>query len=283
MIVWQKLTAAKWEDAWLERLSFIDPTRLVVTALPGAKRLRVEAWDLTKKQAVEIVKRFGGSVREVKPRKPSEQAPRKREPIRIRQRMLIVSSPAEKTAWEEKLPGRIVLSVPAEMAFGTGEHATTSTCLRFLCDLKLENWEMLDLGTGSGILGMAARALGASKVEAYDFDPHAVRTAKQNVRSNGIRRMTVGRVDVTQWKPGRTWDVVAANLYSEVLIQAAPVITRAVRPGGTLIFSGLLRTQEKACVAAFRKVGFAVERLVRKGKWVTGMATKKVAFSVDLN
>ena len=80
---------------------------------------------------------------------------------------------------------------------------------------------------------------------------------------------------MTQWTPERTWDVVTANLFSEVLIKAAPRIARAAAPGGTLIFSGVMRHQEKECVAALTAAGFRMVRTVRKGKWVTTLAAKR--------
>ena len=277
MFAWKKLASAKWEDAWLERLSVIDPTRLSVTSLPGRKSIRIEAWSLKKSEAALLVKQFGGQLRELKSGPPVIKAP-PREPIRIRKNLLIVSSAREKKSAEKLSGGRRILLVPAAMAFGTGEHATTSSCLRFLSDvadsLRDAPWEMLDLGTGSGILAIAARVLGANKVESCDFDPHAVRTALENVRANEVDSVSVKKLDVLKWTPKKTWDLVTANLFSEVLIAAAPAIARAVRPGGRLIFSGILRSQEKETVAAFLSRGFRADTILRKGKWVTVLATK---------
>ena len=132
---------------------------------------------------------------------------------------------------------------------------------------------MLDLGAGSGILAFAGRMLGARRVEAGDFDPHAVRTAKENVRLNRLTGVVVKKTDVRAWEPSRMWDVVAANLFSDLLQEVAPKIAAATVPGGTVVFSGILRTQEHEVVAAFRRAGLKIERVVRKGKWVSGVAT----------
>ena len=171
-----------------------------------------------------------------------------------------------------------MLLVPAGMAFGTGDHDTTATCLRFLADVSDEltgkTWELLDLGAGSGILALAARVLGARKVEASDFDPHAVRTAKENVKLNHLRGVVVKKADVREWTPTRTWEVVAANLFSGLLVEVAPKIVAAVAPGGRLVFSGILRVQEAEVLAAFRKAGLRIDRTVRKGKWVSGLGTR---------
>jgi ribosomal protein L11 methyltransferase len=278
MLVWRKLTSAKWEDAWLERLCFLGPARIAVFGLPGGKTIRIEAYALTKKESAALVKQFGGQLRTLKDRVFTHQEPASREPIRIRKKLLVIASEKQREAVARKFPKRKILVIPAAMAFGTGDHATTAACLRFLCDLAAEQtavaWDMLDLGTGSGILGIAARLLGARNVTAFDFDPHAVRTAKENARLNKVTGMDIRKRDVTQWTPERTRDVVTANLFSEVLIRAASRIAAATKPCGWLIFSGVMRHQEKECVAALKTHGFREARTVRKGKWVTIRAAK---------
>ena len=273
MLTWRKLTSAKWEDAWLERLQCIGPTRLAVVRLPNRKSLRMEAYALTRKEADGLLKQFGGQVREIKDKLISEPVARK--PLAIRDQLWVVDS--VETARQLDAP-RPVLIIPAAMAFGTGDHATTASCLRLLCDLAAKQtapWDFLDLGTGSGILAIAARKLGARKVEGCDFDPHAVRTAKENVAINTAGPIPIRKTDVLAWTPPRTWDVVAANLFSQVLIQAAAPIAAAVRPGGTLILSGILSIQEKEVVATFSKRGFKFQKAVRKGKWVSLLAGKR--------
>ncbi len=132
------------------------------------------------------------------------------------------------------------------MAFGTGEHATTATCLRLLADLAPElpeKFYAMDLGTGSGILAIAAEALGAGNVYASDYDATAVRVAKQNARKNRCKTLTVEEADVFTLKANKVAHVVMANLFSDVLIGASPRIAKATKPGGYLIFSGVLRKQ----------------------------------------
>ena len=266
---WRKLSAAKWEDVWGERLgAFRD--RLAVTALAGSRTIRLEVFALPRAQAGRLVKAFGGTALPMK-KLPALLAAPPRPPIKVRDKLVVVASAAASG-------DRPQLLIPAGMAFGTGDHATTATCLRFLADVSGGfaggPWEMLDLGCGTGILALAARMLGARSAEAGDFDPDAVRTAKENARANHLDRVAIRRLDVREWKPARTWDVIAANMYSGILVEAAPKIARACGHGGRLIFSGILREQEREVVAAFRAVGFRVERTVRKGKWVTGLAAR---------
>jgi len=268
--VWRKLSGAQWEDAWWDRLAGVRD-RLAITALAGAKTIRLEAFALTRAQAERLCTAFGGSVQVQKtPRAVSEAV---RAPIRVRGKLVVVASEKGKPHGPAQ-----VLIIPAGMAFGTGDHATTSTCLRFLADvserLSGEPWEMLDLGCGSGILAIAARMLGARRADAADFDPHAVRTAKENARLNGVTGVVVKKLDVRTWQPSRTWPVVAANLFSGLLVEVAPKIAAAVAPGGRLVFSGVLRVQEKEVLAALRRAGMRIERVVRKGKWVSGLAAR---------
>ena len=225
---WRKLSAAKWADSWIERLSFLGPTRVMVIEFPNAPKVRVEAHGLTRKEADEVVKMFGGQVKEAK--WLTVENPPLRAPIRIREKLLVVSTEEERDEAVPQKANRKVLLVPAGMAFGTGEHDTTVTCLRLLTDvsdqLSGSTWEALDLGTGTGILGIAARALGAKRVEAGDFDPHAVRTAKENVRVNSADKVIVKKMDVRKWEPSRTWDVVVANLFSGLLVEVAHKIAQ---------------------------------------------------------
>jgi ribosomal protein L11 methyltransferase len=166
------------------------------------------------------------------------------------------------------------------MAFGTGDHPTTATCLRFLADqaailnAKGVPWDMLDLGCGSGILALAARALGAETVLGLDFDPAAVRISKQNTRRNKMRNIAFAEADVLAWKPGRTWPLVAANLFSTILLQAMPVLALCVEPGGTLLLSGILAEQADEVLAKASLCGFSIEKKLRKGKWVSARALK---------
>ena len=274
---WRKLASAKWEDAWAERLQEVSD-RLAITSLAGAKTIRLEAFQLTKTQAMRLKKAFGGTIAVQKQQRAVAEAVNA--PIRVRDRLVVVGDEKARKAEKKASPDRNVLLIPAGMAFGTGDHATTATCLRFLADvsddLSGQPWEMLDLGMGSGILALAARLLGARKAEAGDYDPHAVRTAKENARLNQIKAIAIKKLDVLTWEPKRTWDVVAANLFSDLLKEVAHKIAAATKPGGRTVFSGILRSQEAEVVAAFRRAGLRIDRLVRKGKWVSGLATRSL-------
>lgn len=267
--IWRKLSPSKWDDVWPERLAeFTD--RLAITALVGSKSSRLEIFALTKRDADRLGKEFGGTISK-QTRDWLKAPPKLRAPINVRGRLFIVTRDAERPA------GKAALVIPAGMAFGTGEHATTHNCLRFIADfaaVQSGRWEMLDLGCGSGILALAARVLGAARVEAGDFDPDCVRTTKENVRLNQLAGVAVKKLDVFKWRPSRTWPLIAANLYSTILIEIAPKLARALAPDGTLVFSGVMREQEGEVVAAFRGAGLCVAEVKRQGKWIAGLAVR---------
>lgn len=271
--IWRKLSSAKWEDVWPERLSeWAD--RLAITVLPRAKTIRLEIFALTNRDAERLRRAFGGTVT-ARTRDWCRAPQPDRPPIRVRGKLVIVSKHAEKL---DVRAGTPVLVIPAGMAFGTGEHATTLACLRFLADLAAnhagEDWEMLDLGCGSGILALAGRVLGARKVEAGDFDPVSVRIAKENAATNRLRGVRFRRLDVRAWEPDRTWPVITANLFSKLLAEIAPKLRNALKPDGQLVFSGILREQEQEVATAFAVAGLRVCRVVRNGKWVSGIARR---------
>jgi ribosomal protein L11 methyltransferase len=269
---WRKLSSAKWEDVWPERLSeFAD--RLAITTLASAKTIRLEIFELSKNDAGRLIAEFGGSVVK-QTRDWLAVSAKARTPLNIRGRLFIVSEQRQRAALKKTASSLII---PAGMAFGTGEHATTMNCLRFVADIaagQSDPWSLLDLGCGSGILAMAARRFGAAKVEAADFDPNCVRIAKENVELNGLRGITVRKLDVLQWQPKQRWHVITANLYSTILVQIAAKLTKALASGGTLVFSGVMRGQEREVVAAFREAGLRVGEIKRQGKWIAGIATR---------
>ena len=163
------------------------------------------------------------------------------------------------------------------MAFGTGDHATTSTCMRLLVDISKEradtDWDMLDLGTGTGVIAIAARMLGAHHCQGMDFDPQAVKVARRNVRRNEVSLVKISEVDVLDWSPERKWPVVVANLFSTILQQAFPAIAKAMEKDGDIIVSGILHDQWDETNAVAKKSGLLFSQIVRKGKWMTARGT----------
>lgn len=273
MFVWSKLSGAEWIDAWEER--FVGNPNLVVEYLKGGRSARLTLFCGSEAEADEVKKRFGGSVRQLKREEWNQpvEAPR---PLKVRDVFLLTAEtqPTELAALREANPTRQLISIPPEMAFGTGDHATTSTCLRLLVDIGRERagtkWSVADLGTGTGVLAIAARKMGAAEVFGCDFDPFAVKVAEHNCERNDTPGIAIREQDVLKWKPRKGgYDVVLANLFSTVLIEAWPVIAKSLAPKGDLLVSGILSSQAWEVFTAAAGHGLGFTRVIHKGKWVT--------------
>ena len=230
---WNKLSPAKWEDAWSERIA--GNPNASITIIKGGKTIRITVYCDREEDALTLKQYFGGTVREIKTRDwVAAQNREERAPLRIRNSLVITEqSSAEKLATlQQQFPGRRILSVPAEMAFGTGDHATTSTCLRFIADFaqsrKGTAWTMTDIGCGTAVLAIAALKLGAEHATAFDFDPMAIEVARHNMERNDVtgEELDLFVGDVFEWTPAarQKGDLVVANLFSTILQKAFPHI-----------------------------------------------------------
>ncbi|MCX6968995.1 MAG: 50S ribosomal protein L11 methyltransferase [Verrucomicrobia bacterium] len=276
MYRWTRLSSQKWEDVWEERLQFLGPGRVAMVTWPDSKALKIETFT-DKRTAESLANRFGGRVTKVAAHILAGNQSRPRAPLAIRGRLWIYSDEASWKRAKDK-PGAVW--IPAGMAFGTGEHATTATCLRLLCDVAKdlpEGWRVMDAGTGSGILGIAAEKLGASAVEAFDFDPVCVRISKENARNNGCRRIKITKADARKITAFQRADVILANLFSELLLASAPGFARKLPKGGWLIFSGVLRKQADEVCEGLVRLGFDPPRVIARGKWCAGVTRMGVA------
>lgn len=271
---WTRIAPAKWEDAWQERLWFLGPERVAFVTWPHSRSMKIEAF-CDEKTALRLIKDFGGRCKKISKDIWSGEAQAPRRPLSIRGRLKIFSDESGWALWERAQPRGVL--IPAGMAFGTGEHATTATCLRLLCDVSKDlppNFRAADLGTGTGILAIAAEELGAGHVFAMDNDPAAVRITKANARINRCKRITTTCGSVLDWQPEELQDIITANLFSELLIEAAPIIARALRKAGLFIFSGVLKTQAPDVVRALQGEGFEIVKVIDRGKWCAGLARR---------
>ena len=163
-------------------------------------------------------------------------------------------------------PGSAEVVLDPGMAFGTGTHATTSLCLgaidQFLA--RRPGASVLDVGTGSGLLAIAARKLGAGRVAANDNDPVAVDVAAENAARNGVALELTGAPPSAI--PG-TFDLVVANILANVLVELAPDLVARLAPGGELVLAGILGPQEEEVAAPFRAAGLEPLPGMRRGEW----------------
>jgi ribosomal protein L11 methyltransferase len=163
-------------------------------------------------------------------------------------------------------PGMVEIVLDPGMAFGTGTHPTTSLCLAALSDLLAARpgASVLDVGTGSGLLAIAAAKLGAGRVAANDNDPVAIEVARENAERNGARLELTG---AAVGEIAGAFDLVVANILANTLVELAPDVAARVAPGGTVLLAGILVPQEDEVRAAYVAEGLrpALER--RDGEW----------------
>lgn len=185
-------------------------------------------------------------------------------PLHIGDRLLI------RPSWEshQPLPGQAVIELDPGMAFGTGTHATTRLCLEALAELCLTKTpaRVLDVGTGSGILAMAAAALGASEVLACDIDADACRAAAENVERNGLQEQVTVTATPLEQLAGQ-FDVVLANILAEENIRLAAPLLDHLASGGILILSGILQEKEEAVTRAFAAWPLQGPQISRLQEW----------------
>jgi len=176
-----------------------------------------------------------------------------------------------KPSWRshEPCPDDVVLELDPGMAFGTGLHPTTRMCARACERYVRKGMQVLDVGTGSGILALAAAKLGAAKVVALDVDPVAVAAARKNVALNGLAdRVEVRQGSVDQVEPSG-FDLVLANIIARVIVDLAPGLYNALSPQGVLAASGIIAEREEWVRGALLGVGLEIEETLAEGDWRT--------------
>ena len=174
-------------------------------------------------------------------------------------------------SWSSEAIGPDEMSIILDpgMAFGTGLHPTTRGCLQLLQEISPMPDRVLDLGCGSGILGLAALRLGADRAVGLDTDSLAVDATRANAERNGLAQRLEAAVGTLPEQPAATYPLVLANLVAAVLVELAPRLSAHLAPGGTLLASGILSPKADAVVAAMADAGLIVESRLDDGAWVT--------------
>ncbi|MGQ9711932.1 MAG: 50S ribosomal protein L11 methyltransferase [Desulfotomaculales bacterium] len=184
-------------------------------------------------------------------------------PFRVCRRLVI------RPPWEEYpgFPDDLVIALDPGMAFGCGTHPTTQMCLAMLEEAVRPGMRVCDVGTGSGVLAIAAALLGAGRVQAVDNDPTAVRVARKNVEANGL----AGKVDVRQGylldAIEGPLDLVVANITADVVWRLVPAAARVLAPGGVFIAGGIIRDRMPEVVEAVAGAGWRRLRTEERGEW----------------
>ena len=183
---------------------------------------------------------------------------------------------------EAKDSDKMVIHIDPGTAFGTGMHETTQLCIRQLKKYVTEDTEILDVGCGSGILGMLALKFGAKHSVGTDLDPCAIDATYENMDNNGISRdqyeVMIGNIiddKEVQDKVGyEKYDIVAANILADVLVPLTPVIIHQLKKGGIYITSGIIEDKEEVVVEAVKKAGLEILEVNHQGEWVSVTARK---------
>lgn len=188
-------------------------------------------------------------------------------------------------SWEEvkeEDKDRMIIHIDPGTAFGTGMHETTQLCIRQLKKFVKEDTELLDVGTGSGILSIVALKLGAKHAVGTDLDPCAVPAVEENKEVNEIPAqdfdMMIGNIiddkDVQDKVGYEKYDIVVANILADVLVPLTPVIVNQMKKGGIYITSGIIDNKEETVVEAVKAAGLEVLEVTYQGEWVSVTARK---------
>ena len=174
-----------------------------------------------------------------------------------------------KPSWEEftPRPGDRIIELDPGMAFGSGTHETTGMCISLLEEAIRGGEHIIDVGTGSGILAIAAALLGAGSVLAVDIDPDAVRVARENVEKNHVENIVEVREGNLLDHVEETCDICVANIISDVIISFAAPLIRHIRPDGLFICSGIVKERADEVRSALEAAGFKILKAETRGEW----------------
>lgn len=161
--------------------------------------------------------------------------------------------------------GSVCMTLDPGLAFGTGTHPTTALCLEWLAEHDVRGCTLIDYGCGSGILAVAGLLLGAKLAHAIDIDPQALTASEYNANKNGVQDRI--RLYLPEQFAPEPAEIVLANILANPLIELAPTICSLVKPGGTLVLSGILTEQAESVTAAYRQCGMIVSAPVVQGDW----------------
>lgn len=195
-------------------------------------------------------------------------------------------------SWEEVKPedqGKMILHIDPGTAFGTGMHETTQLCIRQLKKFITPETELLDVGTGSGILAILSLMYGAKHAVGTDLDPCAVDAVADNMANNGIAseqfEMMIGNIindKAVQDQVGyEKYDIVVANILADVLVPLTPVIVNQLKEGGIYITSGIIDDKETVVTEAVKAAGLELLEVTYQGEWVSVTARKKETQCAD--
>jgi len=172
--------------------------------------------------------------------------------------------------WSNKEPGidQILMEIDPKMSFGTGYHETTRLMLKQLASLDLTGKKVLDAGTGTGVLGIAALKLGAASVFAFDIDPWSIRNASENALINSVSDQFEIREGGAEVIPETEFDLAAANINRNEIIRILPILKKAVAENGHILLSGLLKTDKDKVLKKIKELKLKYINEVSENEWI---------------
>ena len=190
-------------------------------------------------------------------------------PLQIGRRLLV------RPSWIKRRgpKGSAIVVLDPGLSFGTGQHPTTRFCLEQLVKRRRRNQpqSFLDVGSGSGILAIAAKKLGYQPVDALEIDPDAVRIARRNVRKNHLSgKVRIVCKDLSLFRAPRHYDLICANLIFDLLIDCRQKLLQTLKPDGALVLAGILKSQFPQVMRAYERHGFEVMARRAEGEWESG-------------
>ena len=190
-------------------------------------------------------------------------------PTKIGERIVV------KPTWEnyEKNPGEVIVELDPGMAFGTGTHETTRMCIKALEKKVKEDTTVFDIGTGSGILSIAAAKLGANHVVGVDLDPVAVESANKNVGFNDLNNIEILHGDLMEVVEGKA-DIIVANILADIIMLLSDGVREFLEKEGYFIASGILNTQRDKVSEKLESLDFKIEEVMEDGEWICIIAKK---------
>ncbi|WP_462412267.1 50S ribosomal protein L11 methyltransferase [Neobacillus sp. Marseille-QA0830] len=193
-------------------------------------------------------------------------------PVKISKRFTIVPT------WEIYEPvssDELIIELDPGMAFGTGTHPTTVMCIQALERTVQQGDRVIDVGTGSGVLSIAAAMLGAEDVRAFDLDEVAVTQARLNIKLNKVHdRVTIGQNNLLDGVQEKSADLIVANILAEVIVRFTEDAARVIKPGGHFIASGIIQQKKEQVKQALSEVGFELVETIAMEDWVALIAKK---------
>ncbi len=190
---------------------------------------------------------------------------------------IVINDIIIKPSWieDKTYKDKVIIEIDPQTAFGTGHHETTQLAIKSLLSMNLTNKELIDVGTGSGIISLVANKKNIQKVYSFDNDYEAVKVAKENFSKNNFYDYNLFCGTMSALKNNKKFDIVIANIISSILLQFKDSLKEIVKPNGILILSGILADEKEKFISEFNFNGFLIKNILYLGEWICFILKKE--------